>query len=417
MSDVRPEHGMSTVVNHVGEDGHANHAHLMPIYQTSTFGFDTVEEAGDVFAGRTEGYAYTRSQNPNMDHLANKIAYMEAIDLIRKHPDRRPSELALGKVTSSGMAAIAAAVLARIGAGDKAIVQRGVYGNTFKFFHKLAPRLGIEVVWVSAVDRESLTETISDHHDARLVFCETPSNPNLEVIDLVHLADVAHTHNMWVIVDNTFATPYHQRPLSLGCDAVVHSTSKYLSGHGQVIGGAIVSSHLDWMAPGGDGVGLTYKMLGVVPSPQDTWLINTGLKTLELRMRQHSENAMAIAAWLESQPQVERVYYPGLASSPYHELAKRQMFNGFGGLLSFELVGGVESGKRFTNAVTIPTIAVSLGNTDTLIQHPASMTHSVTPKADREAAGIGVGIIRLSVGVENVEDLIADLADALAVTG
>ena len=418
---VKPEHGMGTVVNHVGEGSHDMHAHLMPIYQTSTFGFDSVEEGADIFAGRKKGYAYTRTHNPNHAHLANKIAYMEGIDLIRANPDEDPSELVIGKVTSSGMGATAAAVLARIGAGDKAIVQRGLYGNSFKFFNLLAPRLGIEVIWVSDIRPESFEKVIAEHPDARLLFCETPSNPNLEVIDLIHLAKAAHQYDMWVMVDNTFATPYHQRPITLGCDVVLHSTTKYISGHGQVIGGAIVSTHLDYMAPGGDGVGLTYKMLGVAPSPKDTWLINTGLKTFELRMQRHSKNAMAVAQWLSTHPKVERVYYPGLTDNPYHALAKAQTINGFGGMLSFELIdgnnGGAENGKAFTNAVTIPTLAVSLGNVDSLIQHPASMTHSAMTKEAREKTGVTDSIIRLSVGIENIEDLIGDLENAMGSVG
>ncbi|MBT6036888.1 MAG: PLP-dependent transferase, partial [Kordiimonadaceae bacterium] len=202
-SRVKPEHGMSTVVNHVGEGSHDKHAHLMPIYQTSTFSFDSVDEGADIFAGRKKGYAYTRTHNPNHDHLAGKIAYMEGIDLIRQNPDKEPAELVACKVTSSGMGATAAAVLAKIGAGDKAIVQMGLYGNTFKFFNLLAPRLGIEVVWVADTDSASFERVINDNPDAKLVYCETPSNPKLEVIDLVSLAKAAHKHEMWVMVDNT----------------------------------------------------------------------------------------------------------------------------------------------------------------------------------------------------------------------
>lgn len=427
MSDkVKPEYGMGTIVNHLGEGHHDKHSHLMPIYQTSTFGFDTVDDAGDVFAGKKKGYAYTRTHNPNFDHLANKIAYMEGIDLIRASAaageDKDPSEIVMGKVTSSGMGATSAAVLARMGSGDKAIVQRGLYGNSFKWWNLLAPRLGIEVVWVTDISPENLDKVINDNSDAKLIFIETPSNPVIEVIDLEKLVKSAHAHNVWVMIDNTFATPYHQRPLTFGCDVVIHSTTKYISGHGQVIGGAIISTHLDYMAPGGDGVGLTFKMLGVVPSPKDTWLINVGLKTFEIRMQRHSKNAMAIAQWLDNHPKVAKVYYPGLKDNPYHALASKQMINGYGGMVSFEIKASqnnsdAENGKAFTNAVTIPTLAVSLGNVDSLIQHPASMTHSATPAADREKAGITDSIIRLSVGIENIEDLISDLEQAMRVVG
>ena len=420
MTKVKPEHGMGTVVNHVGEGSHDLHSHLMPIYQTSTFGFDTVDDAADVFAGRVKGYAYTRTHNPNFDHLANKIAYMEGIDLIKANPDKDPAELVMGKVTSSGMAATSAAVLGYVGSGDKVIVQQGLYGNTHKFWYALAPRLGIEVVWVSDLSPASFEKTIDAHKDAKLIFVETPSNPRMELIDLTKLVAAAHANDMWVMVDNTFATPYHQRPLTFGCDVVVHSTTKYICGHGTTIGGAIVSTHLDYMAPGGSGVGLTYKMLGVAPSPQDAWQINVGLKTFELRMQRHSKNAMAVATFLQSHPAVEEVCYPGLGNDPYHQLAKKQLINGYGGMVSFKVKGSgkktdAENGIAVTNAVTIPTLAVSLGNADTLIQHPASMTHAAIPKEDREKAGITDNIIRLSVGIENVEDLIADLENALKV--
>ncbi|MDG1437865.1 MAG: aminotransferase class I/II-fold pyridoxal phosphate-dependent enzyme [Emcibacteraceae bacterium] len=418
---VNPNAGMGTIVNHVGEGIHDKHSHQMPIYQTSTFGFETVDDAADVFAGRVKGYAYTRTHNPNYDHLANKIAFMEGIDLLKANPEKEPSEVVMGKVTSSGMGATSAAVLAHIGAGDKAIIQMGLYGNTFKFFNELAPRLGIEVIWQKNTDAEALDAVIAEHPDAKLVFMETPSNPNIEIIDLERLVKAAHANDMWVMIDNTFATPYHQRPLNFGVDVVVHSTSKYISGHGQIIGGAIVSTHLDYMHPGGKGVGLTYKMLGVAPSPKDTWLINNGLKTFEIRMQRHAKNAQIVAEWLEAQPQVARVYYPGLPSNEGHALATKQMINGYGGMLSFELKdgknGGAENGKAFTNALKIPTLAVSLGNVDSLVQHPASMTHSAVPKEEREEAGVTDSIIRLSVGIENVEDLVADLEQAMGVVG
>ncbi len=414
-SKVKPGYGMGTIVNHVGEGSHDLHSHLMPIYQTSTFGFDTVDDAADVFAGRVKGYAYTRTHNPNFDHLADKIAYMEGVDLLRANPDKEPSEIVMGKVTSSGMAATSAAVLAHVGSGDKVIVQQGLYGNTHKFWYALAPRLGIEVIWVTDLTPSGLEQAIDENRDAKLVFVETPSNPRMELIDLRHLAEAAHKHGIWVMVDNTFATPYHQRPLTLGCDVVVHSTTKYICGHGTTIGGAIVSTHLDYMSPGGSGVGLTYKMLGVAPSPQDAWQINVGLKTFELRMQRHSKNAMAVATFLQSHDKVEEVCYPGLGNDPFHQLAKKQMINGYGGMVSFKVKGGAENGIAFTNAVTIPTLAVSLGNVDTLIQHPASMTHAAIPQAEREAAGITDNIIRLSVGIENVEDLIADFDRAFEV--
>jgi len=413
VTEIRPDMGMGTLVNHIDEGHHSEHAHVMPIYQTSTFGFPDTRAAADVFAGERPGYAYTRGGNPNFTHLNRQLAYLEGLDLIAASPDVDPSELVVAQCTASGMAATAASVFGHIGAGGRAIVQRGLYGNSFKFWYVMAPRMGIEVHWVSRVDPASWEQAFADFPDPDLVFVETPSNPTLDVVDLSHLSGLAHEHGAWVFVDNTFATPFHQRPLTLGCDVVIHSTTKYISGHGQVIGGAIVSSRIDYMAPRGSGVGLTTRMFGVTPSPNDTWLISNGLKTFEIRMQRHAENAMALARWLEADDRVARVHYPGLRSDPHHEVAARQMSRGFGGMVSFEVAGGFEAGMRFTNAVDIPTLAVSLGNVDSLIQHPASMTHAAVPPEERAKAGISDGLIRLSVGIEDIDDLISDLDRAL----
>ena len=414
MTNISSNSGFGTLVNHLYEGENPQGAHLSPIYQTSTFTFADVQTGADIFAGKKPGYAYTRSGNPNMTQLANKIAYLEGMDLIRQHPEKKVAEIVAGRVTSSGMAATSASVLGRIGAGDTALVQRGLYGNTFKFWYELAPHLGIKVHWVDSVSADDWERAFSEHPQARLAFVETPSNPKMELIDLSHLVALAGQQDCWVFVDNTFATPYHQRPLTLGCDVVVHSTTKYLNGHGTVIGGAIVSRHIDYMTSGNSGVGLTAKMLGVAPSPQDVWLINIGLKTLEVRMQRHAENGLEVAEFLDAHEKVSTVYYPGLKTNPYYQLAKKQMCNGFGGMLSFEIKGGIEAGIAVTNAVKIPSLGVSLGNVDSLIQHPASMTHAAMPAAERAKAGISDNLIRLSVGIENIEDIIADLNQALS---
>ncbi len=409
--------GFGTLVNHLYEGDNPEGAHLSPIYQTSTFTFPDVQTGADIFAGKKAGYAYTRSGNPNMTQLANKIAYLEGMDLIRQLPDQDVAKIVAGRVTSSGMAATSASVLGRIGAGDTALVQRGLYGNTFKFWFELAPHLGIKVHWVDSVAPADWERAFAEHPEARLAFVETPSNPKMELVDLTHLVRLAGKQDCWVFVDNTFATPYHQRPLTLGCDVVVHSTTKYLNGHGTVIGGAIVSRHVAYMTSGNSGVGLTAKMLGVAPSPQDVWLINVGLKTLEIRMQRHAENGLAVARFLDAHEKVSTVYYPGLKSNPYHALATQQMYHGFGGMLSFEIKGGIEAGIAVTNAVKIASLGVSLGNVDSLIQHPASMTHAAMPADEREKAGISDNLIRLSVGIENIEDIIADLDQALSKVG
>jgi methionine-gamma-lyase len=318
---------------------------------------------------------------------------------------------------SSGMAAISAAVMARVKAGESVIVQRELYGNAYRFFNEVAPRIGIDVVWVDAGNAQNWEKAFERHPDAVLAYVETPANPTLSMIDLTSVAEAAHTYAAWVMVDNTFATPYHQRPLTLGCDVVVHSTTKYLSGHGVVIGGAIISPHVDYMNSGQDGVGLMARVMGPAVSPFDAWLANLGLKTFEIRMQRHAENAMIIANWLDEHPLVSQVHYPGLESHPGHHIAARQMFNGFGGMISFELKGGFEAGVAVMNHIQLATLAVSLGNVDTLIEHPASMTHAGVPPEERCQVGITDGLVRLSVGIENVEDLIADLDQAMTHVG
>ncbi len=414
MPRLQPQAGLSTIVTHYEEGENPFHAHITPIYQTSTFSFPDVATGAAIFAGKQPGYIYSRAGNPNVDQLARKYAYLEGLDLIRQQPEKDPTELVAGRVMSSGMAAISAAVMGRVTAGEKVVVQREIYGNAYRFFNEVAPRIGIQVVWVDSMASQAWEAALDAHPDAVLVYVETPANPTLSILDLAAVTELAHARGAWVMVDNTFATPYHQRPLTLGCDVVVHSTTKYLTGHGVVIGGAIISRHLDYMRHPKDGVRLLARVMGPAVSPFDAWLANLGLKTFELRMARHASNAMTIARWLESHPQVARVHYPGLESHPGHEIARRQMFHGFGGMVSFELKGGFDAGVTLMNHVRLATLAVSLGNVDTLIEHPASMTHAGVPSEARLQVGITDGLVRLSVGIENVEDLIADLDQALA---
>jgi methionine-gamma-lyase len=400
--------GMSTLVNHIGEGGHALNAHVMPLYQTSTFRFPDTDAGAAIFQG-AEGYVYTRWENPNSDQVAEKIAALEGIDLWRDSPDRPLAEICAARMVSSGMAAITTALLAKVKAGQKIIAHESLYSATYQFFRDLPAHYGIEVIWTEGTDLASWEHAFAKAPDAALAYAETPINPTLTIVDLAGVAEITHRHNAWLMVDNTFATPYCQRPLSLGADVVVHSTTKYLSGHGVVIGGAVVSRHPEFI---NKELYTTFKLLGGTPSPFDCWLTSLGLKTFELRMVAHCTNAMKIAAFLESHPRVERVYYPGLTSHPDHALAKKQML-AFGGMISFEVKDGVEAGAWVMNHVGVATLAVSLGNVDTLIQHPASMTHAHVPAETRRQNGISDGLIRLSVGIENVEDLIADLDQAL----
>jgi len=413
MPKYSPDQGFSTLVNHAYEGDNPHHAHISPIYMTSTFAFPDVQSGADILSGKQDGYSYTRTDNPNARQLSAKYAVLEGIDLLKAQPEKRPEEVVRGRVFSSGMAAISSAILGRVRAGDTIITQKPLYGNAFRLLKELVPRLGIHVVWVETTEIDCWQEAFKAHPDAVMAYSESPTNPTLEVVDLRALAEIAHAHGAWAVVDNTFSTPYCMRPLSMGFDVVVHSTTKYLTGHGLHIGGAVISTQLDFFEPRTNQLFLAAKLLGGSPSPFDAWLANIGLKTFELRMQRHCENALQISRWLAQHPKISRVNYPGLESHPGHALAKSQMHNGFGGMMSFELKGGYDAGVKLLEGLQLITLAVSLGNVDSLIQHPASMTHSAVPREDRIATGLSDGLVRFSVGIENKEDLIADLDQAL----
>jgi methionine-gamma-lyase len=402
-------HSISTLVTHVGEDDNPHHTHVTPIYQTSTFNFPDVATGAGIVARTEPGYYYTRLGNPNLDHLARKIAILEGLDLIRLQPETNPDSLVAGQVFTSGMAAITAVLFSQLKAGDFIVSQEAVYSATFTFLKVIAPTLGIQVEWVRDLSQAGWEAAFNAHPDAKLAYAETPANPTMAVVDLMRVAEIAHHHGAWLAVDNTFATPYCQRPLSLGADIVVHSTTKFLSGHGALTGGAVISSHLDYIHKT---LYTFVKVLGGIPSPFDSWLANLGLKTFELRMQRHCENAMEVARFLSTHPAVATVYYPGLEDDPGHAIATRQM-HAFGGMLSFELKGGMQAGIRLMERVRMATLAVSLGNVDTLIEHPASMTHGLVPRQDRLSQGITDGLVRLSVGIENLPDILADLEQGL----
>ncbi len=410
MKTFDPASGMSTLVNHVDEGTDPLHSHTMPIYQTSTFTFDSTESGASLFKNETDGYIYTRWGNPNLNHLAVKYAVLEGLDLLRAQPDAPVESLVAGKVFSSGMAAITSAILARVRAGQTIVVHESLYGATYTFLHEMAPDYGINVVWMHGTQPENWRDAIKNAKNVALVYVETPANPTLSLVDIAAVAEIAHEQGVWLMADNTFATPFCQRPLSLGADIVVHSTTKYLSGHGLLIGGAVVSSHPEFVHKE---LEARTRLLGGVPSPFDAWLANVGLRTFELRMQAHCSNALQIARFLEGHPRVERVYYPGLPSHPQYDLAQRQMFAG-GGMIAFELKGGYAAGEAMMNRVKVASLATSLGNTDTLISHPASTSHVCVPAEIRRQTGISDGLVRLSVGIENVEDLIKDLDQAIS---
>lgn len=386
--------GLGTTAIHAGTLKNLYGTLAMPIYQTSTFIFDSAEQGGKRFALEEAGYIYTRLGNPTTTVLENKIAALEE------------GEAAVA--TSSGMGAISSTLWTVLKAGDHVVTDKTLYGCTFALMCHGLTRFGIEVTFVDTSNLDEVKNAMKKN--TRVVYLETPANPNLKIVDLEALSKLAHTNpNTLVIVDNTFATPYMQKPLKLGADIVVHSVTKYINGHGDVIAGLVITNKE--LADQIRFVGLK-DMTGAVLGPQDAYYIIRGMKTFEIRMERHCKNAKKVVEFLNKHPKIERVYYPGLETHPGHEIAKKQMKD-FGAMISFELKGGFEAGKTLLNNLKLCSLAVSLGDTETLIQHPASMTHSPYTKEEREAAGITDGLVRLSVGLENVEDIIADLEQGL----
>jgi methionine-gamma-lyase len=390
---------------HVGQPQHVSHAGA--IYQTSTFVFESAAEGAEVFSGQKPGYMYTRLGNPTVLALEAKLNALEGKEVKLRDPAVRVSSLAF----SSGMAAISSTLLALCRAGDTLIMGNVLYGASEHLAQNVLNRLGVRTVEVDTADLGALERVLETHPDAKAILFETPTNPMLGISDIAAVAKLCHARNpaLKVIVDNTFATPYLQRPLELGADVVIHSTTKYLCGHGTVVGGVMTTTSDEVK----DQAYMIIKDIGGSPSPFDAWLVNLGTKTLPLRMDRHCDNAIAIARYLQKHPKVERVYYPGLESHPGYELARRQMSKP-GGMVSFDIVGGLEAGRRLMDHIEIFTLAVSLGCVDSLIQHPASMTHACVPREKRERAGIGDGLVRISAGVEDVDDLLQALEAGLA---
>lgn len=403
-------YGISTLMNHAGEGDHPLHAHTMPIFETSAFAFENAAEGAALFKGEGQGYIYTRLGNPNLDLLARKIAYLEGLDLMKAEPAKDADDLVAGMVFSSGMAAISSAILAVVKQGQTIVTHESLYGTTYSFLKMIAERHGINVVWTKGLSLDDWQEALTRAGKVDLVYVETPSNPLLSLIDLEGVAQIAHRHGCWMMADNTFASPYCQRPLSLGADVVIHSTTKYINGHGLIIGGVVVSRHPEFIHNELENIN---KLFGGVPSPFDAWLTSIGLRTFEVRLKAHCSNAQRLAEFLEAHPGVDRIYYPGLKSHPDYALAQKQMLAP-GGMIAFELKGGYDAGVALLNRVQVATLAVSLGNTDTLVSHPASMSHVNVPPEIRRQTGVSDGLIRLSVGIENIEDLLADLDQAIS---
>lgn len=387
--------GFGTMSIHTGNHKNPFGALAVPIYQTSTFVFDSAEQGGRRFALEEEGYIYSRLGNPTTAVFEEKVAALEG------------GEAAVA--TSSGIGAITSTLWTLLKAGDHVIADKTLYGCTFAYLNHGIAKYGVEVEFIDTSDLELVRKTM--RANTRVVYLETPANPNMKIVDIKAVAEIAHTNsNTVVVVDNTFATPFCQKPLTLGCDIVVHSVTKYLNGHGDVIAGVVIGKK-DMM----DQIRLVgvKDMTGAVLGPTEAFYIIRGMKTLELRMERHCANAMKVAEFLESHDKVEKVYYPGLKSHEGYDIAAKQMI-AYGGILAFELKGGFEAGKTLLNNLNMAALAVSLGDAETLIQHPASMTHSPYTREERLAAGITDGLVRLSVGLENIEDIIADLEYGLS---
>lgn len=362
-----------------------------PIYQTSTFAFRDADHGARLFRQEEEGYIYTRLRNPTIELLGAKIALLEGAEA--------------GMIFASGLASIFNVVVAAVKAGENVVSDDTIYGGTYTLFKNVLPRLGIEVIFVDATDRERLAGAVTER--TKLVFIETPANPTLKIIDIAECARLTRGRGIPLCVDNTFATPCLQRPIGLGADIVVHSATKYFGGHGDIIGG-VALGRKDFVKE----MWKYAKDVGASISPFNAWLILRGLKTLAVRVEKHCANARQIVDFLVRHDKIEKVYYPGLKSHPGHEIACRQMRD-FGGMIGFDVKGGKEAGKRMMNAVRLCTLAVSLGDVDTLIEHPGSMTHSGYSESELLECGIKPGFVRLSAGVEHVDDIISDLAQAL----
>lgn len=387
--------GFSTRAIHLGYSAADHHGALIPpIYTSSTYAFPDVAYGGRCFTGEENGYFYTRIANPTLALLETRLASLEGG--------------AAAVVFGSGMGAITATLWSMVEPGDEIIADITLYGCTFAFLNHGIGRFGVKVRYVDLSDAQNLTAVISSQ--TKVVYFETPANPNMRMVDIEAVAAIAHAHGAQTVVDNTYCTPYLQTPLALGADVCVHSATKYLGGHGDLTAGAAVFASSE-LAQRVRLYGLK-DMTGAVMSAQDAHLVLRGIKTLALRLERHCDSAEVIAKMLDAHPAVAQVYFPGLPNFPQHALAKRQMRR-FGGMIAFECKGGLAAGIRFMDALKLVTRAVSLGDSESLAQHPASMTHSTYTPEERAAHGISDGLVRLSVGLEDVQDILADLEQAL----
>ena len=397
--------GFGSLAVHGGHEQDPNYAHLVPIYASSTFVFDSAEQGMRRFSGKEEGFIYSRWGNPTFTEAENKIAALEAFGI-----EQNGSPLRLkGLLHASGMAAITTLMLSTLKAGDKILTHYSLYGGTEELITRLLPSLGITAVIADLRDAGIAEDAIKKDKAIKMLYIETPANPTIQCVDIEALSELAKKHKLIVACDNTFATPYLQQPFRYQVDFVVHSTTKFLNGHGTAIGGVLLGRDIEFMKTKAF---VTMKTLGGNANPFDAFLLINGIKTLELRMDRHCHNAMEVAHYLEQHPAVAKVNYTGLSSHPDHYTALRQMRHP-GAMLSFELKEGLKAGIDLMDNLQLCTRTVSLGTCDTLLCHPASMTHYSVPKEEKEKYGITDGLVRMNVGIENVQDIIADLDQSL----
>lgn len=406
MSEKFSLKGISSTAMHAAGHKNAEDAHLTPIFATSTFTFDTAEDGMDRFAGSDKTRVYSRWGNPTFTAAEETIAALEAFGL--KDENGQPLQLK-ALLHASGQAAMSTLFLSNLKTGDAILSHYSLYGGTQELMTKVLAATGIEVIIVDMRKLEQVSEALNNHSNIKLVHIETPANPTIQCVDIEAVTKIAKSKNLTVSVDNTFATPYLQQPFKFGVDYVFHSTTKFLNGHGTAIGGVLLGKDLEKMRTS---VWKWHVLLGGNSNPFDAFLLAQGMKTLEIRMERHCANAQAVAEFLEKHPAIAQVNFTGLSSHPDHELCKRQMRLP-GAVMSFELKGGLEAGKKFINKLQMCVRAISLGTVDTLVSHPASMSHFGIPREERIKYGITDGLIRFSVGIENIEDIIHDLDQAL----
>ena len=398
--------GFSSVAIHSGHEPDANYAHLTPIYASSTYVFDDAEQGMRRFSGEEKGYIYGRWGNPTITEAEEKISALETFGVTDKNGEQLKVKTILH---ASGMAALTTLTIGNLKAGDKILTHFSLYGGMQELLEKVLPDLGIETIIVDLRDLNLAEDAIKADKKIKMLYLETPANPTIQCVDLEELTKLGKAHNLIVAVDNTFATPYLQQPFKFGVDYVFHSTTKFLNGHGSAIGGSLTGRDIEHMV---GRITKVHRLLGGNSNSFDAFLLVQGMKTLEVRMERHCHNAMEVAGFLEQHTAVKKVNYLGLPSHADYYTATKQMTHP-GALLSFEMNEGLDAGKKFIDKLQMCVRAVSLGTCDTLICHPASMTHYGVPKEKREQYGITDGLIRMSVGIENIADILNDLDQSL----